>query len=177
MSLLSNGLELLELGVTAWREIINANFSKLYTKAEVDEHITAALSNIRPTAKQSTAVAISVAAATWTKINFEISNFDLTSSFSNSRFVAPLAGYYSVSSAIRVQSSTGFSVAIYKNGAIFSFIPAYYPELKSFCAFVSDAIYLNAGDYVEIYVSTLVSTTLNGNSSNNFITIFLIQES
>ena len=40
MSLLSNGLELLELGVTAWREIVNTNFSKLYTKTETDALIT-----------------------------------------------------------------------------------------------------------------------------------------
>lgn len=36
MARLSNGLETMELGVTAWRVIINDNFTKLYTKAEID---------------------------------------------------------------------------------------------------------------------------------------------
>lgn len=33
---LANGLETMELGVTAWRVIINDNFTKLYTKAEIE---------------------------------------------------------------------------------------------------------------------------------------------
>ncbi|MBQ7270711.1 MAG: hypothetical protein IJT33_06680 [Campylobacter sp.] len=36
MARLNNGLETMELGVTSWRVIINDNFTKLYTKAEVD---------------------------------------------------------------------------------------------------------------------------------------------
>ena len=36
MARLSNGLETMELGVTSWRIIINDNFTKLYTKAEVE---------------------------------------------------------------------------------------------------------------------------------------------
>ena len=36
MARLNNGLETMELGVTSWRAIINDNFTKLYTKAEVD---------------------------------------------------------------------------------------------------------------------------------------------
>ncbi len=36
MSVLANGIELMELGSTAWRVIINNNFSALYTKTEVD---------------------------------------------------------------------------------------------------------------------------------------------
>ncbi len=46
MSLLSNGLELLELGVTAWREIINANFQKVYSKIEIDSKVTTLNSSI-----------------------------------------------------------------------------------------------------------------------------------
>ena len=33
---LANGLETMELGVTSWRVIINDNFTKLYTKEEVE---------------------------------------------------------------------------------------------------------------------------------------------
>ena len=36
MARLENGLETMELGVTSWRIIINDNFTKLYTKAEID---------------------------------------------------------------------------------------------------------------------------------------------
>jgi len=40
MSLLANGIELIELGATAWRDICNANFSKFFTKTEVNALIT-----------------------------------------------------------------------------------------------------------------------------------------
>lgn len=36
---LANSLETLELGVTAWREIINANFAKLYTSGQIDQYL------------------------------------------------------------------------------------------------------------------------------------------
>lgn len=39
MAVLSNGLETLELGVTAWREILNDNIAKLYTSAQVDQYL------------------------------------------------------------------------------------------------------------------------------------------
>lgn len=36
MARLANGLETMELGVTSWRVIINDNFTKIYSKGEVD---------------------------------------------------------------------------------------------------------------------------------------------
>ena len=36
MAILSNGLETIEIGSTTWRVIFNNNFSKIYTKTEVD---------------------------------------------------------------------------------------------------------------------------------------------
>jgi len=36
MAVLSNGLETIELGSTAWRHILNSNWKKLYTKNETD---------------------------------------------------------------------------------------------------------------------------------------------
>ena len=41
---LENGIETMELGVTAWRGIINDNFSKIYTKSEIDAKLSADLS-------------------------------------------------------------------------------------------------------------------------------------
>lgn len=38
MARLSNGLETMELGVTSWRIIINDNFTKLYTKNEINQY-------------------------------------------------------------------------------------------------------------------------------------------
>lgn len=35
MALLSNGLETIELGSTAWRDVINNNIYQLYTKDEI----------------------------------------------------------------------------------------------------------------------------------------------
>lgn len=45
MAILNNGLETMELGVTAWRVIINENFSKLYTKDEIDSKLSAFATN------------------------------------------------------------------------------------------------------------------------------------
>lgn len=41
MAILPNGLETLELGVTAWREILNSNFTKLYTSGQIDQYLGA----------------------------------------------------------------------------------------------------------------------------------------
>lgn len=41
MSTLANGIELMELGSTAWRVVINNNFSAVYTKAELDSRVVA----------------------------------------------------------------------------------------------------------------------------------------
>jgi len=36
MALLPNGLETIELGSTGWRDVINANLYKMYTKTEIE---------------------------------------------------------------------------------------------------------------------------------------------
>lgn len=36
MALHPNGLEIVDLGATAWREVINANFSELLTKIDIE---------------------------------------------------------------------------------------------------------------------------------------------
>ncbi|AIR80130.1 TPA: hypothetical protein RPW15_001664 [Campylobacter fetus subsp. venerealis] len=40
MAVLNNGLQTMELGATAWRIIINDNFTKLYTKNEIDTKLS-----------------------------------------------------------------------------------------------------------------------------------------
>jgi hypothetical protein len=39
MAILPNGLETIDLGSTAWRDALNSNFEKLYTKNEVQNPI------------------------------------------------------------------------------------------------------------------------------------------
>lgn len=39
MAILSNGIETIELGSTAWRVVVNNNFSAVYTKAELDARV------------------------------------------------------------------------------------------------------------------------------------------
>lgn len=39
MAVLANGIETIELGSTAWRVVVNNNFSAVYTKAEIDSRI------------------------------------------------------------------------------------------------------------------------------------------
>lgn len=40
MARLANGIETMELGVTAWRSIINDNFARIYTKSEIDAKLS-----------------------------------------------------------------------------------------------------------------------------------------
>ena len=95
-----------------------------------------------------------------------VEDFDTNNNFSNSRFTAPIAGYYlfTGSAGVAIQSGTTAFTShsiIYKNGSRFA--------LGAFSAFnagalfispVSSIFYMVPGDYVELYV--FQSSNVNG---------------
>lgn len=103
----------------------------------------------------------SITSATWTKVQFQVEEFDTNSNFDNAtnyRFTPSVAGYYTVTAALDIYaggtSITNTLIAIYKNGsgakrgygASISATEVYTP--------VAALIYLNGStDYVECYVN------------------------
>jgi hypothetical protein len=93
---------------------------------------------------------------TWTKITLDTENFDTDSKFTGSKFTPTVAGYYQIGGGIQVATTNNehyICGAIYKNGAsVFQFTlsegaGAFYPTTTG-----STVIYLDADDYVEMYV-------------------------
>jgi len=119
-----------------------------------------------------------ITATTWTKINFDIENFDTNNNFASNRFTPTVAGYYQLSASVCLvgaSSSYWVQCAIYKNGSIVQSggcslgNSSFYPQ-----ATTSGTVYLNGTtDYAEIYsygtaggswsaYNTSVNTWFNG---------------
>lgn len=95
---------------------------------------------------------------TWTKVQLNAETFDIDKEMdvaTNYRFTAKKKGYYLVSGALKYQNvaaSLPFHIAFYKNGAVYS-------QIRTFAVLagddegigLSDTIYLDIGDYVELY--------------------------
>jgi hypothetical protein len=113
-----------------------------------------------------------------------VEDFDTNSNFSNSRFTAPIAGYYlfTGSTGVNVAGGTTFLTshsAIYKNGTRFA--------VGTFSAFSSGALlispvssifYMAPGDYVELYVyqnSNVNGSILINNNTYTYLTGCLIR--
>jgi hypothetical protein len=102
----------------------------------------------------------SVPTGTNTKVNFASSLIDNTGSYStaNSRFTAPISGFYKISTLLVTAASqafgtnTLFSAWVYKNGSSFQQISWNVGNgTYQFGTSGSAVIQLNAGDYVEIW--------------------------
>lgn len=114
----------------------------------------------------------SIAATTFTKVTFQVEEFDTDSAFdstTNYRFQPNVAGYYQISG--RVGTTTVFAanslVAIYKNGA--NHKAGVQPNSSAYGMPVSALVYLNGdSDYVELYVYLSAALTLAGNGQENY---------
>lgn len=118
----------------------------------------------RPTAQ-------SVASSSFVKVLFNTKVFDPESLFdlTNSKFIAPVSGFYQVNAHLGLSVMTGNAyIMLYKNGVIYSNGNHIYGAVSSPVRIIlSDLIYLEKGDYLEIYtvqtnsgaVNTLVETS------------------
>ena len=111
-------------------------------------------------------VAQSLAAATLTKLIYQVKEFDLTNAFdivTNNRFQPLVAGYYQVNGVIQVSSNSTLLLAIYKNGLLHRYGTFTATATLNPLTGVSALVFLNgSSDYVELFVTASVA----GNTTN-----------
>lgn len=92
--------------------------------------------------------------ASWTKLTFNTEEFDTDGKFASDRFTPTVAGYYQISGGLYFGATSGACVInIYKNG-VGNKRGAQGTGVTGFgmATGVSALIYLDADDYVELYV-------------------------
>ena len=111
----------------------------------------------------------SVSSGTWTKITFDVEEFDTNNNFASSRFTPTVAGYYQINSSIAVVSSfTSIIPAIYKTGSQYK-VGNRGNSTTQLNANVSSLVYLNGStDYVEIYVYIGTGQGLNNSIDQTY---------
>lgn len=114
----------------------------------------------------------SITLNTWTKITFQVENFDTNNNFASSRFTPTIAGYYQINFNCNMASVVGTQfmfVSIYKNGATYTRGNTAQPVNATTYASAtsSSLVYLNgATDYIEGYVYfSATNSTANGADS------------
>jgi hypothetical protein len=116
----------------------------------------------------------SVSASTWTKILFQVEEFDTNSNFASSTFTPTVAGYYQINSVIYHSGSGGSILAVYKNGAAFKW--GVQGQAGSYSMSSTQAlVYCNGTtDYIDIYYFQDAGTaTVSANSLYTFAQGFL----
>jgi hypothetical protein len=114
---------------------------------------------------------VSASNATFTKVTFDVEDFDTNSNFASSRFTPTVAGYYQINTSIAVSgNATGrLLLAIFKNGSAYIYgnnLPnsTSYPPISV----ASGVLYCNGStDYVEIYGLQSSGGTLSLGSDNS----------
>ena len=120
-------------------------------------------------AYQNSATAISA----WTKILYQVEDYDTNDNFASSRFTPTVAGYYQISSTTSIVSPALCVSAIYKNGSEFK-RGGYSNSSNVSGGYVSSLIYLNGStDYVEIYTYSTSSVNTSAAQSDTWVTGFL----
>lgn len=119
----------------------------------------------------------------WTKIPINALNFDTASNMdvtTNHRFNAPVAGYYLIEGAVNLQAgtSTGYvGVSFYKNGSEVtagSTLDVDTPASGQMNMPISDTIYCNAGDYIELWAYSSISISPTGTSGGCYLSVALL---
>jgi hypothetical protein len=96
----------------------------------------------------------SIGNASWTKLTFDTEEFDTDGKFASDKFTPTVAGYYQISGGLYFGATSGACVInIYKNGVGHK-RGAQGTGVSGFgmATGVSALIYLDADDYVELYV-------------------------
>jgi len=118
----------------------------------------------------------SVSANTVTKVAFNTKVFDSNNEYNTTtyRFTAANTGYYLVNALVRASVSTApnslLYLYIYKNGSIYSLSEVYF-VYTDIVVQVSDIIYLNASDYIEINVYCNSAFTVSSGATNTRLSI------
>lgn len=94
--------------------------------------------------------------ATWTKVTFDVEDFDTNNNFTSSAFTPTVAGYYQINSTIAfnatITNPTFCRVAIYKNGTLSKTTYISGSTLDRVIPSLSCLLYCNGTtDYLEVY--------------------------
>ena len=109
-------------------------------------------------AYQSTNINFSL--TTWTKVTFDVEEFDTNNNFASSRFTPTVAGYYQTQGAVTLAVNDRLMVtarvAIYKNGSFYKAVGTNgggsNAQVNDCEQCVSTVVYLNGStDYIELY--------------------------
>ena len=109
-----------------------------------------------PTFRASKNSTQAISTNTWTKIQFNVENWDTNSNFDNAtnyRFTPTVAGYYQVDLSVEFNNVSGnYIAAIYKNGTDYIIGPFYAGGSGGSSPSVHGLIYMNGStDYLEGY--------------------------
>jgi hypothetical protein len=97
-----------------------------------------------------------LSSATFTKITFDLEEYDTNNNFASSKFTPTVAGYYQVNAAVNNGTGVQTVATIYKNGSEFKAGT----NSAAYTAIVSAIIYMNGStDYLELYGYFAVGTT------------------
>ena len=130
---------------------------------------TAMVSGNMPAFSVYKSAAQTLSAATWTKLTFDVEEFDTNSNFASSRFTPTVAGYYQINGQASNGLNTQTVAGIYKNGTLYKGGVNF---SNGYGSVVSSLVYLNGStDYVELWAyfagsgntgSGIESTWFNG---------------
>ena len=113
-----------------------------------------------------------ISASTFTKITFDVEEFDTNNNFASSRFTPTVAGYYQINADVNFAPINDSLIVIYKNGTAYKW-GTYTTAGVGPSMIASSLVYLNGStDYVEIYVYA-GTTTVYGTSTQTWVNGFL----
>jgi hypothetical protein len=115
-------------------------------------------------------VATSLTNGAFTKISFQVEDYDTNNNFASSRFTPTVAGYYQISAASNIVggATVEVSIAVYKNGSIHKQGSDFITAGSQYAQSISTLVYCNGStDYIEIYLymATAGKTTGTGDSN------------
>lgn len=112
--------------------------------------------------------------AGFNKVTLDVETFDTNANFSASRFTATIAGYYYFDAAIYFASSAFvISAVLYKNGATYSSsVPG--PVMRQ--VRVCDLVFLEIGDYVELFGYSATTQDANPGANVTFMSGHLVRK-
>jgi hypothetical protein len=120
----------------------------------------------------------SIPNTTWTKVLFQVEEFDTNSNFASSRFTPTVAGYYQLTSQLQYTSiASGRNMfVIYKNGSEYRHMQDM--QVSSTIGLMGTSLVSANGssDYFEIYVYTSTGPyTLDNNSAITYFSGCLVR--
>jgi hypothetical protein len=133
-----------------------------------------------PTFRASKNSVQSISTSTWTKIQFNVEDWDTNSNYDNAtnyRFTPTVAGYYQVDVAIEFNNVTGnYIAAIYKNGSVYIFTAFYAGSTIGSHPTAHGLVYMNGTtDYIEGYAYTTTSSQSLYNGAATYFNATLVR--